>query len=112
MELLLPFVLLIFASFFQGSFGLGMKYMSPLSWEAWWLIHVTIAMIIFPFLWAIIVVPNLFDIISSNGPADNAPNIVAGAITFSSISAVTEISVLPFSLLIIEKPFSYASSTI
>ena len=66
MELLLPFVLLIFASLFQGSFGLGMKYMSPLSWEAWWLIHVTIAMIIFPFLWAIIVVPNLFDIISSS----------------------------------------------
>ena len=66
MELLLPFVLLFFASFFQGSFGLGMKYMSPLSWEAWWLIHVTIAMIIFPFLWAIIVVPNLFDIISSS----------------------------------------------
>ena len=66
MELLLPFVLLIFASLFQGAFGLGMKYMSPLSWEAWWLIHVTIAMIIFPFLWAIIVVPNLFDIISSS----------------------------------------------
>ena len=66
MELLLPFVLLIFASIFQGSFGLGMKYMSPLSWEAWWLIHVTIAMILFPLLWAIIVVPNLFDIISSS----------------------------------------------
>lgn len=66
MELLLPFVLLIFASIFQGSFGLGMKYMSPLSWEAWWLIHVTIAMILFPLLWAIIVVPNLFEIISSS----------------------------------------------
>ena len=66
MELLLPFVLLVFASFFQGSFGLGMKYMSPLSWEAWWLIHVTIAMILFPLLWAIIVVPNLFEIISSS----------------------------------------------
>jgi len=66
MELLLPFVLLIFASIFQGSFGLGMKYMSPLSWEVWWLIHVTIAMIIFPLLWAIIVVPNLFEIISSS----------------------------------------------
>lgn len=66
MELLLPFVLLVFASFFQGSFGLGMKYMSPLSWEAWWLIHVTIAMILFPLLWAIIVVPNLFEIILSS----------------------------------------------
>lgn len=66
MELLLPFILLIFASFFQGSFGLGMKYMSPLSWEAWWLVHVTIAMIIFPFIWAIIVIPDLFQIISSS----------------------------------------------
>ena len=66
MELLLPFVLLIFASFFQGSFGLGMKYMSPLSWEAWWLVHVSIAMILFPLLWAIIVVPNLFEIILSS----------------------------------------------
>ena len=66
MELLLPFILLIFASFFQGSFGLGMKYMSPLSWEAWWLVHVTIAMIIFPFIWTIVVIPDLFQIISSS----------------------------------------------
>ena len=66
MELLLPFVLLVLASFFQGSFGLGMKYMSPLSWEAWWLVHVTIAMILFPLLWTIIVVPNLFEIILSS----------------------------------------------
>ena len=40
--------------------------MSPLSWEAWWLVHVTIAMILFPLLWAIIVVPNLFEIILSS----------------------------------------------
>ena len=59
MELFLPFILLIFASFFQGTFGLGMKYMNPLSWEAWWLVHVTIAMIIFPMTWALIVMPDL-----------------------------------------------------
>jgi len=41
-----PFLLIIFASIFQGSFGLGMKYMAPLKWESWWLVHVTIAMII------------------------------------------------------------------
>lgn len=70
MELFLPFLLLIFASFFQGTFGLGMKYMNPLSWEAWWLVHVTIAMIIFPMTWALIVMPDLFSIISSS-PSDS-----------------------------------------
>ena len=68
MEILIPFVLVIIASFFQGSFGLGMKYMEPLKWEAWWIIHVTIAMIILPIAWAIMVVPNLFEVIG------NAPN--------------------------------------
>ncbi|AOR25442.1 L-rhamnose-proton symporter [Formosa sp. Hel3_A1_48] len=58
MELFFPFLLIIFASVFQGSFGLGMKYMEPLKWESWWLIHVTIAMIIIPVTWAFIVVPD------------------------------------------------------
>ena len=65
MEILLPFLLVILASFFQGSFGLGMKYMEPLKWESWWIIHVTVAMIIFPIAWAIAVVPDLFQIISN-----------------------------------------------
>ena len=46
MELFLPFLLLIFASFFQGTFGLGMKYMNPMSWESWWVLHVLVAMIL------------------------------------------------------------------
>jgi len=54
-----PFLLIIFASIFQGSFGLGMKYMAPLKWESWWLVHVTIAMIIIPMAWAFIAVPDL-----------------------------------------------------
>ena len=66
MELFLPFLLLIFASFFQGTFGLGMKYMNPMSWESWWVIHVLVAMILFPMLWAYIVIPDLFDIIASS----------------------------------------------
>ena len=66
MELFLPFLLLIFASFFQGTFGLGMKYMNPMSWESWWVIHVLVAMIIFPMIWAYIVIPDLFDIIASS----------------------------------------------
>ena len=66
MELFLPFLLLIFASFFQGTFGLGMKYMNPMSWESWWVIHVLVAMILFPMIWAYVVIPDLFEIIASS----------------------------------------------
>jgi L-rhamnose-H+ transport protein len=65
MEVFLPFLLIIVASFFQGSFGLGMKYMDPLKWEAWWIVHVTIAMVIFPLTWAFIAIPDLCEIIAS-----------------------------------------------
>lgn len=58
-----PFLLIIIASVFQGSFGLGMKYMAPLKWESWWLIHVTIAMIILPMGWAFIAVPDLMGVL-------------------------------------------------
>ena len=66
MELFLPFLLLIFASFFQGTFGLGMKYMNPMSWGSWLVIHVLVAMILFPMIWAYIAIPDLFEIISSS----------------------------------------------
>lgn len=72
-----PFLLVIFASIFQGSFGVGMKYMSPLKWESWWLVHVTIAMILFPIVWALIVVPGLFDVI-----ANSPTNAIALAMLF------------------------------
>ena len=62
---LLPLLLVLFASVFQGSFGLGMKFMAPLKWEAWWLVHATVAMLIFPLAWALLVVPDLFEIIAS-----------------------------------------------
>jgi L-rhamnose-H+ transport protein len=77
MEIYLPFLIVIFASIFQGSFGVGMKYMAPLKWESWWLVHVVIAMILFPIVWALIAVPGLFDIIS-NSPA----NAIALAMLF------------------------------
>lgn len=65
MENYLPFLLVLFASIFQGSFGVGMKYMAPLKWEAWWLVHVAIAMVIFPIGWAVIAVPDLFTVIAN-----------------------------------------------
>lgn len=64
-SMFLPFALVIFASIFQGSFGLGMKFMAPLKWEAWWLVHATIAMVLFPMAWALIAVPDLFSIVAS-----------------------------------------------
>lgn len=59
-----PLLLVIFASIFQGSFGLGMKFMSPLKWESWWLIHSFFGMILIPTLWAFLVTPNLLDVLS------------------------------------------------
>ncbi len=64
-SMFLPFALVIFASIFQGSFGLGMKFMAPLKWEAWWLVHATVAMLLFPLSWALLAVPDLFQIIAS-----------------------------------------------
>jgi L-rhamnose-H+ transport protein len=63
-ELLLPIMIVVLASVFQGTFGLGMKYVKPLAWEAWWIVHATVAMVIFPLIWALLVVPDLFHVIA------------------------------------------------
>ena len=47
----LGLVLLLLAGFAQGSFGLGMKKQSPLSWESFWLIYSLFAMLVVPFVW-------------------------------------------------------------
>ena len=51
-DYLFPLLLVLLASLFQGTFGLGMKYVKPLAWEAWWLVHATVAMLLFPWIWA------------------------------------------------------------
>lgn len=66
----IPLALVIIASIFQGSFGLGMKFMAPLKWEAWWLVHAFIAMFLLPLAWAYMVVPDLFTVIS-NAPIES-----------------------------------------
>lgn len=65
-----PFLLVIFASIFQGSFGLGMKFMNPLKWEAWWLVHSVFAMILLPTIWALFVTPDLLNVVTS-APMDD-----------------------------------------
>ncbi len=60
-NMLLPLLLIVLASFFQGTFGLGMKRVKPLAWEAWWVIYAMVGMIALPLLWAAAVVPSLMD---------------------------------------------------
>ena len=62
-ELLTPIMIVVVASVFQGTFGLGMKYVKPLAWEAWWLVHATVAMVIFPLIWCLMVVPDLWQVL-------------------------------------------------
>ena len=81
-SMLFPFLLIIFASVFQGSFGLGMKYMAPLKWESWWLVHATIAMVILPFLWAYIAVPDLFGVLNIAFTDASMQNVVFMAMLF------------------------------
>jgi len=59
-----PLLLVLLASVFQGTFGLGMKYVKPLAWEAWWLVHATVAMLLLPWLWAFLVVPGLVQVLT------------------------------------------------
>jgi L-rhamnose-proton symport protein RhaT len=75
-EYMLPILLVLLASLFQGTFGLGMKYVKPLAWEAWWLVHATVAMVIFPLAWALLVVPDLAGVLS-DAPTNE---LVAGSL--------------------------------
>lgn len=79
----LPLLLVIFASIFQGSFGLGMKFMAPLKWEAWWLVHSVFAMILLPTAWAYFVTPNLFSVVTS-APSD----VILTAMAFGALWGV------------------------
>lgn len=63
-EFSLSIVLIILASLFQGTFGLGMKKFAPLAWEAFWAVFSVVGMIIIPFIWASIVVPDIWGAIS------------------------------------------------
>ncbi|MBN8729819.1 MAG: rhamnose/proton symporter RhaT [Acidobacteria bacterium] len=63
----LPFVLVLMASFFQGTFGLGMKKTSPLAWEVWWFLYAAVGMVAVPCIWASLVVPSLGTAITTAG---------------------------------------------
>jgi L-rhamnose-H+ transport protein len=58
-EFLPALILTLFAGFFQGTFGLGMRRFAPLAWEALWLIFSIVGMIVLPILCASLAVPDL-----------------------------------------------------
>ena len=79
---LVPFLIIILASVFQGSFGLGMKYMAPLKWETWWIVHVSIAMVVFPLAWTYLSEPNFFEVFMTVFNNSNSQSAAYYAILF------------------------------
>ncbi|VGO21730.1 L-rhamnose/proton symporter RhaT [Pontiella sulfatireligans] len=77
-ELMLPIMIVVLASVFQGTFGIGMKYVKPLSWEAWWVVQSLVAMLLFPLIWALIVTPDLFTVISKASMTEVAAGATMG----------------------------------
>ncbi|WP_334073226.1 MULTISPECIES: L-rhamnose/proton symporter RhaT [Paenibacillus] len=55
------FLLLLAASLFQGSFGLGMKKYQPFSWEAFWVLFSVIGILLIPIGWTWLEVPSFMD---------------------------------------------------
>ncbi len=58
-------LLLLFAGFAQGSFGMGMKKQQPLSWESFWMIYSLFGMLIIPIIWGIMGSGSFFEAIFS-----------------------------------------------
>jgi L-rhamnose-H+ transport protein len=62
-SLLVGLILILAAGIFQGTWALGLKRSEPLSWEAFWAPFSFIGMIVIPFIWVSIVIPDLKAII-------------------------------------------------
>ena len=58
-------ILILVAGIFQGTWALGVKRSEPLSWEALWAPFSLIGMIIIPFVWVSIVIPDLRAVIEA-----------------------------------------------
>lgn len=63
--ILIGITITLLAGFLQGSYALFLKYMHTWKWENFWLIYSFVAMVIFPLIWAAIVIPNLGTILFS-----------------------------------------------
>ena len=58
---------MVLAGLFLGTFGVGMKHIAPMAWEAWWLIYSLLSLLLFPLAWAL-AVPSLWDVLAAAHP--------------------------------------------
>ena len=63
--MIIGFLIVLLASFFLGTFGLGMKYNKPLAWEAFWGVHAISGMLIIPSIIALLGVSGLWQSIAA-----------------------------------------------
>ncbi|MFI3318559.1 MAG: L-rhamnose/proton symporter RhaT [Rikenellaceae bacterium] len=71
-------LLLLLAGFAQGSFGMGMKKQSPLSWESFWFIYSIFAMLIVPIVWGLFGSTSFFEAIFSTDSSTLFTSILLG----------------------------------
>ncbi len=69
MEFAVPILIVMGAGFLLGSFGVGMKHIAPMAWEAWWLVYSLLSLVLFPLAWALLAVPGLWEILAT-APGD------------------------------------------
>ena len=65
--MIIGYIILIFAGICQGSFGLGYKKYSPLSWEVFWGVYNILCLIVMT-IWTIINEPRLFSVMALAEP--------------------------------------------
>lgn len=62
--MVVAFLVLFLACFFQGSFGICFKKYQPFSWEAFWTLFSIVGVLLIPHIWAFIEVPNYMSYIT------------------------------------------------
>jgi L-rhamnose-H+ transport protein len=68
--MIIGFLIVLVASFFLGTFGLGMKYNKPLSWEAFWGVHALVGMILIPTTIVLLFIPEISQSLA-NAPTES-----------------------------------------
>jgi L-rhamnose-H+ transport protein len=63
--MIVGFIIVLVASFFLGTFGLGMKYNKPLAWEAFWGVHAVTGMIVIPTTIGLLAIPDVWQAIAA-----------------------------------------------
>jgi hypothetical protein len=64
--MIIGFLIVLVASFFLGTFGLGMKYNKPLAWEAFWGVHAVTGMIVIPTTIGLLAIPDVWQAIGQD----------------------------------------------